>query len=268
MSKSSGAVKRYHDRVARRYDAIYDDDYWAWHDGLTWDHLKAFLPTDQRAEVADLGCGTGKWGLRLLHAGYRVTFLDISGSMVEQARRKVEAAGREDRAEFVVADLADLSALDRGRFALATAFGDPIGCTDRPGKAVKQIARVLQPGGTLVATFDNRLAGIEHYLEKGRIEELETFLKTGRTTWLTQDAAEQFPIATYTPAQVRKLMTGAGLEVVDMIGKSVLPVRSYRKMLADGAMRRRLGKIEKRLWRDEAAIGRCAHIQVAARRVD
>ena len=28
--------RRYHDRVARQYDAIYDDPYWAFHDELTW----------------------------------------------------------------------------------------------------------------------------------------------------------------------------------------------------------------------------------------
>jgi len=30
------ASKRYHDRVARQYDSIYDDPYWHFHDELTW----------------------------------------------------------------------------------------------------------------------------------------------------------------------------------------------------------------------------------------
>src|SRR4051794_10302591 len=31
------ASRRYHDRVARQYDSIYDEDpYWAFHDELTW----------------------------------------------------------------------------------------------------------------------------------------------------------------------------------------------------------------------------------------
>jgi hypothetical protein len=37
------ASKRYHDRVARQYDAIYDDPYWAFHDELTWRMVKPHL---------------------------------------------------------------------------------------------------------------------------------------------------------------------------------------------------------------------------------
>src|SRR5215212_541721 len=87
------ASRRYHDRIARQYDAIYDDPYWQFHDELTWRLIKPFLPRDATAHCADLGFGTGKWGLRLLKSGYPVLFLDSAAAMVEQARAKVEALG-------------------------------------------------------------------------------------------------------------------------------------------------------------------------------
>ena len=259
-------VQRYHDRVARRYDDIYDDAYWAWHDALTWDHLKTFLPKRQRAEVIDLGCGTGKWGLKLLHAGMRVTFLDISGAMVEQARRKVQAVGKADRADFIAADICDLQQLPAGRYELAVAMGEPLACANSPARAVKQIARILADGGVLLGTFDNRLAGIDHYLKKGQLDQLEAFLKTGKTRWLTRDQDEQFEIRTYSPAGARKLLAAAGFEILDLVGKTVLPMRHYRDLLADKAARKRLLKLEKNWWRQEAALGRCAHFQIAARK--
>ena len=83
-------VQRYHDRVARRYDASYDDAYWQFHDALTWAYLKPHLPADQAAPVLDLGCGTGKWALRLIKSGYRVACVDISGAMVAQANMKAQ----------------------------------------------------------------------------------------------------------------------------------------------------------------------------------
>src|SRR5512139_417687 len=92
--------QRYHDRVAGRYEAIYDDAYWQWHDAITWDHLKRFLPSELRAAVADLGCGTGKWGRRLLKSGYHVTFVDLSARMVDEARRQVEETGMAGKAQF------------------------------------------------------------------------------------------------------------------------------------------------------------------------
>src|ERR1700749_1037711 len=85
--------RRYHDRVARRYDSIYDDPYWHFHDELTWRMLKPYLPTGAHAVCADLGCGTGKWGLKLLKSGFGVWFADHSAAMVGQARGNVEQTG-------------------------------------------------------------------------------------------------------------------------------------------------------------------------------
>ena len=265
--RRKSAVRRYHDRVAGRYDASYDDAYWQWHDALTWQHLKGHLPSDTSAPVLDLGCGTGKWALKLAKSGYAVTCVDISGAMVEQARRKFEAAGLLQRAEFVQADLCDLGGLPAGKFALAVALGEPIGSASSPSQALKQIRRRLTEGGVLVATFDNRWAAIDYYLERGKPDEFAEFLRTGQTHWLTRDAEERFPIYTHSPAQVVKLLEQAGYEVIDLIGKTVLPMRHHRHLLADAQQRRSWLKLEQRLWRDPAAVGRAAHIQVVGRRV-
>ena len=87
------ASRRYHDRVARQYDSIYEDPYWEFHDELTWRLVKPYLPTDLSVACADLGCGTGKWGLRLLKSGFAVTFVDNSAAMIGQARGKLDEMG-------------------------------------------------------------------------------------------------------------------------------------------------------------------------------
>jgi len=264
--RSQPPVRRYHDRVARRYAASYEDAFWQWHDALTWEGLRPFLPSTHAAPTLDLGCGTGKWALRLLDSGYAVTCVDVSGAMVEQARRKIEAVGRAGRATFLQADLCDLSELPDEAFDLALALGDPIGCTQSPTRALRQIRRKLRPAGMLVATLDNRLAAVDHYLEQRDVSALDAFLRTGRTHWLTADPDEQFPIWTYTPAQAVSLFEKCGFEVVDVMGKTVLPMRHYRDLLADSDARRVLTRLETRLSRQAAALGRAAHVQIAARR--
>lgn len=259
------AVQRYHDRVAGRYDDIYDNAYWQWHDTLTWDHIKGHLPRDLSCAVLDLGCGTGKWAMRLAKSGYRVTCVDISMGMLERARRKFDSAGLSERAEFVRADLKDLSGLARASYGLALALGEPIGCCSKPPEALKQIKRRLVDQGVLIASFDNRLAALDFYLERGDVRELGRFLRTGLTHWLTRDRREQFPIHTYSPGELHKVLGRTGFDVLDMIGKSVLPMRRYRPLLAEADARRAWIKLEKRLWRDPAAMGRAAHLQVAAR---
>ncbi|MDW4906262.1 class I SAM-dependent methyltransferase [Streptomyces sp. ADMS] len=63
--------------------------------------LRSWLP-DRPADVLDLGCGTGSLSLLASEQGHRVTGVDASRAMVEQARAKL--AGRD--AVFFVGDAA------------------------------------------------------------------------------------------------------------------------------------------------------------------
>ncbi|MGW1714078.1 class I SAM-dependent methyltransferase [Streptomyces sp. NPDC002156] len=63
--------------------------------------LRSWLP-DRPADVLDLGCGTGSLSLLASEQGHRVTGVDASRAMVEQARGKL--AGR--AAVFLVGDAA------------------------------------------------------------------------------------------------------------------------------------------------------------------
>src|SRR5215213_572527 len=129
--------RRYHDRVTRQYDSIYDDTYWHFNEELTWRAVKPHLPRDASAACADLGCGTGKWGLKLLKSGFATTFVDHAATMVEQARQKAEGLGlKAKRATFVVGDIVDLPSLEPRQFALTLAMGDPLSiCSDPQGAA-------------------------------------------------------------------------------------------------------------------------------------
>jgi ubiquinone/menaquinone biosynthesis C-methylase UbiE len=258
--------QRYHDRVAGRYEQIYDDAYWLWHDAITWNYLKKHLPSDLRSPTIDLGCGSGKWGRKLLKSGYHVTFVDLSHKMVDEAHKQVLLNEGDARAEFQQADLMDLSGFESNHFGLATAMGEPVGNAANQHKALKEIARILQSDAILVATFDNRVACVDHYLEKGDITRLEEFLRTGKTQWLTRDPSERFEMHTSEPGQLHKMLIRAGFEVLEMLGKTVLPMRQHRHLLEDPADRRRWAKIEQELAADPYNFGRCAHIQVAARK--
>ncbi|MFQ5414140.1 MAG: class I SAM-dependent DNA methyltransferase [Phycisphaerae bacterium] len=261
------AVQKYHDRVADRYDHSYDDAYWRWHDALTWDYLKPFLPRSTTTPVLDLGCGTGKWAAKLVKSGYHVTCVDISPRMLDRARARIARHDLMDNAAFIHADLCDLSMLPEARFGLAVAMGEPIGCSSSPARAMKQIRKRLAVGGVLVATFDNRFAAIDHYLQTGSIGDLARFLRHGKTHWLTANRDEQFPIHTFSLAGVKKLGDTCGFQTVDAVGKTVLPMRRHRDKLADPGARRAWADVERRLARDADAIGRAAHIQIAFRRV-
>jgi SAM-dependent methyltransferase len=262
-----GNVQKYHDRVAGRYDAIYDDTYWRWHDLVTWEHIKRFLPRDLSQPVADLGCGTGKWGMKLLKSGFRVTFIDISIKMLEQARRKVEETGGSSKADFMQVDLSDPSSLPADHFAMMLGMGDPLSCVPSLAASLAGIGKSLIPGGVLVATLDHMPAAIDFFMQNGDVDGLSEFVRTGRTHWLTNDEGERFQTIQYTVEDLASAARKSGLEIVDVIGKTVLPMREYRDLLEDSEMARRLAKIEAELHRSRSMLGRCSHIQFAAKRV-
>jgi ubiquinone/menaquinone biosynthesis C-methylase UbiE len=265
--RSGDKSRRYHDRVARQYDAIYDDPYWDFHDQLTWRLIKPHLPRDASAACADLGCGTGKWGLKLLKSGYATTFVDHSGAMVEQAREKAAALGpKAKRASFLVADIVNLPELPSQSFALSVAMGDPLSICSDPQRAANEMYRITAPGGVVIATADNKLAALDHYVERGNLDALEEFVRGGRTRWLTPDEREQFELTTFTPASLRRLFERAGFEVLAVSGKTIIPVRQNKHLLTYPDATERLIRMEEELASDAAAAARAGHLQAVARR--
>jgi ubiquinone/menaquinone biosynthesis C-methylase UbiE len=266
-SKKNDSSRRYHDRVARQYDSIYDDPYWEFHDELTWRHIKPHLPRDANAFCADLGCGTGKWGMKLLKSGFSVTFVDHSGSMIEQTRAKTETMGpRAKRATLVAADIVDLPMIERESMSLTLAMGDPLSICSDPHAAVREMSRFTKPGGIVIATADNKFAAIDHYLDRGHLDALEEFIHTGRTQWLTADERERFDLTTFTPGGLRKLFEQAGFQVVQLIGKPVINVRKNKLLLESPDAVERLLKIEAELSRDPTSAACAGHLQIAVRK--
>jgi SAM-dependent methyltransferase len=271
--RSNEPNRRYHDRVAARYDNIYDDPYWEFHDRITWNHLKPFLPVNTAAPVLDLGTGTGKWGLKLLKAGYPTTFSDLSPNMLEEVRKKLdEWKGRPDlaskaaRATVQEADAVDLRALPEGHFELVTAMGDVVSICSDPGRCLSEVHRLLKPGGVFVFTVDNHLAAIDHFIDSGNLDELARFVRSGKTEWLTKNVAERFDVHMFLPAQIEALTRKSGFEVASRIGKTVIPARQNRKLFEFEGAVETLVDLETILQKEPAGLGRASHIQIAARR--
>jgi SAM-dependent methyltransferase len=100
-------------------------------------------------EVIDLGCGEGRYARRMARAGARVLGVDLAPSLVRRAR--ASSAGRVNP-RFAVADMQRLAGIPEGRFDRALAYLSLVS-VPRLDRALHEAARVLRPGGSLVAVI-------------------------------------------------------------------------------------------------------------------
>ena len=112
--------------------------------------------------VLDVGCGTGIASFLALDKGsaHKVLGIDISENMIRECQKK--AKNRElnnDKAAFRKLDAEDLDFSDDS-FDIVLS-GLMLGFAPNPAKVIKEIVRVLKPGGTIAISAHRT----EHYWE-------------------------------------------------------------------------------------------------------
>jgi demethylmenaquinone methyltransferase/2-methoxy-6-polyprenyl-1,4-benzoquinol methylase len=103
--------------------------------------MVARVPEDG-GHVLDVATGTGLVAERLLAAGHRVTGLDQSPDMLEMARRRFG-----DRVELVEASATAIPFPDASFDHLT--FTYLLRYVDDPAATLRELARVVRPGGTI-----------------------------------------------------------------------------------------------------------------------
>jgi ubiquinone/menaquinone biosynthesis C-methylase UbiE len=117
----------------------------------------------------DVGCGSGHLAAALQRAGLQVIGVDADARMVDAARARFADEDASSPVRFEVAEA------ERLPFDDATLDGvvstSLVGCLKRPEPFLRELDRVLRPGGTAVITFTNgmslryalpRMRGLDH----------------------------------------------------------------------------------------------------------
>jgi demethylmenaquinone methyltransferase / 2-methoxy-6-polyprenyl-1,4-benzoquinol methylase len=147
---SPEGVRTMFDRIAPIYDAM-NRAFTMGLDGR-WRRLAAASVVRPGDRVLDAACGTGDLALAALEAGGDVTGLDFSERMLERARRKSDAI------EWIRGDVLALP-FDDATFDAAT-IGFGIRNVEDLDEALRELARVLRPGGRLAVLELTRPTGV------------------------------------------------------------------------------------------------------------
>lgn len=121
--------------------------------------LERFVP--KSARVLELGAGAARVSVGMAQAGWHdLSATDFSEAMVESAAAVVEMTGTGDRVRVAVADATALPYADASFDAVVFAFNGllMIPGVGRRETAIREIARVLKPGGVFVFSGHDRAA--------------------------------------------------------------------------------------------------------------
>ncbi len=105
--------------------------------------LVKFAAIDKGQRVLDVACGTGVVAVTAARRGAKVSGLDLTPTLVDRARKNAGIAGVE--IDFIEGDAEALPYPDASFDVVLSQFGHIF--APRPAVAVKEMLRVLKPGG-------------------------------------------------------------------------------------------------------------------------
>ena len=152
------------ERVSTYFDgnsALYAERYshepagdvlWQRHHALL--RLVRELQVARGSRILDLGCGPGLLSADLAAQGYRGVGLDVAPAMIKRARARAAAQGFASRWEYQVGDV-EVLPFDNESFDGAICAG-VIEYLPRDETFLREVNRVLKPGGFFILCFTNR----------------------------------------------------------------------------------------------------------------
>ena len=100
--------------------------------------------------VLDVGCGVGRWSRLMATRGADVTGVDLSPTMIDEARRRSHAEGLTQRCRFLVADLTRLETGRRYDFILGVTVLQHMLDREQLDEAIRRLAAHLNRDGRMV----------------------------------------------------------------------------------------------------------------------
>jgi SAM-dependent methyltransferase len=199
------------------------------------DFVEAEASYDKTLRILDIGCGTGRHSLELARRGYNLTGIDLSASMLQQAREKAVREGLS--VDFRQHDARDLPFSNEFDLAIMICEGAfPLMETDEMNyRILENAARVLNNRGKLIFTTLNGLFPLFHsvkdFLNSSIAEgnasyaensfDLMTFRDYNKTSYEDDDGVRHEVLCNeryYVPPEITWLLKSIGFQKVDIFG--------------------------------------------------
>lgn len=256
----------YHNKIAEQYEASYSQPYMQLYFKITWENLKKYLPDNPGGIILDAGGGTGFWARKLAKKGYEIICTDIAEKMLEVGRKLAKEQKLDKLITFEYADIMNMSQYEDDFFDMVITQGDPVGYCDDPIRAINELSRVLKDNGYLSVSIDSFYATIGMLLASRDFRRLEILLNTH-----VSDFDDGFPQYNFTIQELKELFERNGLEVVEIIGKTIfpkfLPKKVINELLKDEEYFDKILEMELKFNSEPSLIGLSGHIQIIGKKL-
>lgn len=189
------------------------------------------------ARALDVGSGAGLMAAALARRGYRVDAIDTSGAMIELTNHRAREDGLASLVSARVADIHGLPFAEQS-FDVLVALGVLPWIDDSKG-ALREVARVLKPGGRAIVSVDSRARlnflldpRANPFLHRGR-QARNYFRRRGRP-------AVEIRVHCHWPSTLDRYVSAAGLERIDAKSLGFGPFTLNGRRLFDDPTGRRL----------------------------
>jgi hypothetical protein len=195
--------------------------YWTFYHAVVAEQLRRWLP-EEPSLLVDLSGGRGRWPAQVAKAGHRVIeVLDFRRPLEPWLRD----AASTDRIRRVRAD--DLGFLPDKSVDAVVAEERAFSVDIMAESAVEDVVRVLKPGGRALVCVDSLVLGMAILAEQNKWAHLCQTGEVMLVPWPDGSISRCF-----TSAQLRELLTGAGLEVEWIRPRTVLSPSTVDHVLA------------------------------------
>jgi SAM-dependent methyltransferase len=161
----------------------------------------------------DIGCGPGIGTVALAQRGFAVDAVDLIQAQLDRTRRRAVEAGADERIATSIGDDNRLDFPD-GTFDLALVIGVMEWQVD-PNKSLREISRVLKPGGHALLSVDNRRA-LRNWLDPFAYRPVAALRRWAgkilRRSGLRRDSGASPRDHSYSIRDFDQLVANAGLE--------------------------------------------------------
>lgn len=183
------------------------------YDRISFEHLKreiGRLSCD--AAILDAGGGTAGQSIPLAALGYKnITLLDISGEWLRWAEVKIGRAGFDKEVRLVNGDIRDMKEFPDNSFDFSFALGGVISYCRGAEEALKELYRVIKPGGGILFNAHNKLFEKVLMMKNGNYKQFEDISKE------KMGEKPQITIESFDPDKLRDLVLSTGFVNVKLM---------------------------------------------------